>query len=271
MTLEVLLSTMHQLNMDIVSSCNIKTDAVIVNQCNEDNYFFEQRGSQRIEWINSSERGLSKSRNRALLSSSADICLLCDEDVVYYDNYEEIILKAFKELPQADVIIFDIDEVGTTDKREKANVISKVPFYRTFGSVHIAFKRKSIVENNIKFDENFGAGSGMYSMAEDALLFRKFTINKLRVYRYPATISKVVFEESTWFEGFNERYFYDTGAYLMAAYPRMCHLLKWYYPIRLIGKSKLTIIKMIKSINLGIEGYKKRLSFFEMMEKNNAK
>lgn len=271
MTLEVLLSTMHQQNMDIVSSCNIKTDTVIVNQCEEDNCVCEQRDGQRIKWINSSERGLSKSRNMALASSGADICLLCDEDVKYYNNYEKIVKKAFKKLPQADVIIFDIDEVGNIDKRKKATVISKVPFYKTFGSVHIAFKRNVIIKKNIRFNENFGAGSGKYAMAEDALLFREFTKKRLKVYRYPATISKVAFEGSTWFEGFTERYFYDTGAYLKAAYPKMCHLLKWYYPIRLKRKSKLTIIKMIKAINLGIYGYEKLLSFSEMMERKNAK
>jgi len=58
---------------------------------------------------------------------------------------------------------------------------------------------------------------------------------------------------------------------LKAAYPKMCHLLKWYYPIRLKRKSKLTIIKMIKAINLGIYGYEKLLSFSEMMERKNAK
>lgn len=265
MKVEVLLSTMNQTDFQIVSACNISGNTIVVNQCNKDDLIILRSDNPRIVWIDSVERGLSRSRNVALSHSSGDILLLCDDDVIYYDNYQEIVKNAFEKMPDADVIIFDIDEIGTNEKRRKATKSSKVPFFRTFGSVHIAIRRNTFQKNKILFNEYFGAGSGMYSMAEDALLFRDFHRKKMKVYRYPATISKVTFESSSWFSGFDEKYFYDTGAYLAAAYPKMHFLLKWYYPFRLFSKTELSILKMIRFLSMGIRGYKKKISYSEKM------
>ena len=42
----------------------------------------------------------------AIANSDADVCLLCDDDEVFVEGYEEKILETFAKLPQADVIIF---------------------------------------------------------------------------------------------------------------------------------------------------------------------
>lgn len=54
------------------------------------------------------DKGLTKSRNYAIKHSEADVCLLCDDDEVFSRNYEEGILTAYRDLPEADVIIFNI-------------------------------------------------------------------------------------------------------------------------------------------------------------------
>jgi len=38
-TLEVLVSTMHQSDLEIVNRMNIRTDAIIINQCDRNDYF----------------------------------------------------------------------------------------------------------------------------------------------------------------------------------------------------------------------------------------
>lgn len=272
MKVEVLLSVMNQTDFSAINACNISGDAVVVNQCEKDKIeVIYNSGGSRITWIDSTERGLSRSRNTALAHASADVCLLCDDDVVYYGNYQEIVKRAFKEVPDADVLIFDIDEIGTNEQRKKANKISRVPFFKTFGSVHIAIRRNVFQRNNIRFNECFGAGSGMYSMAEDSLLFREFHRNKMKVYRYPATISKVLFGRSSWFYGFDEKYFYDTGAYLAAAYPEFYHVMKWYYPLRLFHRTNLSAVQMIKYINLGVDGYFKKIPYHMIKGRENGK
>lgn len=272
MRIEVLLSTMHQIDKNIIKKCNINSDVVVINQCennSEDEFKFKEK--YRCRWINSRDRGLSNSRNLAMTNAQGDVCLLCDEDVVYKDNYCEIVEKAFKEIPTADVIIFDIDEVGTNEQRDKAKKIYKLSKFKTYGSVHVAFKRECFEKNKIRFNTLFGAGSNMYAMAEDALLFRDFAKKQISVYVYPETISTVYFDNSTWFRGYDEKYFFDTGAYLQCAYPIVGKVLMWYYPMRLYKKSKLKIRMILYYIILGMQGYKKKMGYKDFMEKLNDK
>ena len=143
--------------------------------------------------------------------------------------------------------------------------------FKTYGSVHIAFKRECFEKNKIRFNTLFGAGSNMYAMAEDALLFRDFAKKQIIVYVYPETISTVYFDNSTWFRGYDEKYFFDTGAYLQCAYPIVGKVLMWYYPMRLYKKSKLKIRMMLYYIILGMQGYKKKMGYKDFMEKLNDK
>ena len=68
MTLEVLISCMHQKNTDIIQKSNIQSDVVIVNQCDinkTENITFQnhQHEECKARIIHTTERGLSKSRN----------------------------------------------------------------------------------------------------------------------------------------------------------------------------------------------------------------
>lgn len=271
MKIEVLLSTMYQTDRSIIKKCNIHSDVVVINQCDSSNEEEWKIGDKyRCKWIDSKDRGLSNSRNLAIEKAQGDICLLCDDDVVYKDEYCEIVEKAFEEIPDAEVIVFDIDEIGTSEKRTKAKKIHKLNRLKTYGSVHVAFKRECLEKNNISFDPLFGAGSNMYAMAEDALLFREFAQKHISVYVYPATISTVYFESSTWFKGYNEKYFFDTGAYLQCAYPKLGRILMFYYPMRLHRKSKLSIREILRCILLGMQGYKRKMCYGDLMVNMNV-
>lgn len=258
MKIEVLLSTMHQKDWSIIEKCNIRSNAIIINQCNENKTEEINFNHRKIKMISTTERGLSKSRNMALKNSRADICILCDDDIVYKDNYDSMVLDAFTRVPDADVIIFNVISKNIEKRKQEKlfTTIKRIPSYKSYSSVHIAFKRMSIVNNNIYFNENFGSGSGLYSFAEDSIFFSDIHKNNLRSYTYPAIIADLYTGESTWFKGFNKKYFYDTGAFLAAAYPELKNFYKWYYPLRLFGRSSLTFFEMVKYINQGIEGYK---------------
>lgn len=64
-TIEVLLSTMNQEDWSFLSKMNIQTDAVIVNQADKQDYIDSTYNGNRIVFISSLDRGLSKSRNLA--------------------------------------------------------------------------------------------------------------------------------------------------------------------------------------------------------------
>ena len=101
--MEVLLSCMNQTDISLVDKCRSRTDAVIINQHTNNSYAEITVDGKKITMFSSTQRGLSRSRNYALSQATGDICLLCDDDVTYVDNYETIVIEAFQTLPQADI------------------------------------------------------------------------------------------------------------------------------------------------------------------------
>lgn len=259
MKTQILLSTMHQQDTDIVKKINANTDMIMVNQCQNNDITVSECEEFQIVKIDSDERGLSKSRNLALDNATADICILCDDDVVYKDGINEKIVEAFEKLPMADIIVFDYVYHKDSMTKLKSNIkkMGKTPFYKTYGSVQIAFKLSSIKENNIRFNEWFGTGSEYFNMGEDVVFLRECRKKKLKIYRYPLVIADVFFDKSSWFVGYNQKYFFDVGAQLAASYRWICHIYKYYYIYRLGRQSDLTKVQIISEINNGIKYYRK--------------
>ena len=149
MGIEVLVSTMNLSNTkELIKNMNIKTKYTIINQ------------TKNIEAIqdnnvyNYNEKGLSKSRNRAISHATEDICLIADDDVKYIDNYEEIIKNAYKKYKDADIITFHIKSLNPERpiKKVKSNRINQITAMRIISS-QISFKKQSLINNNIIFDD----------------------------------------------------------------------------------------------------------------------
>lgn len=264
MKLEILLSCMNEKNFDFLDKFKLESDILIVNQCDENGYMEERRNGHLCRMLKTTRRGLSQSRNELLNNMIGDIGILCDDDVIYYKNYNNIILKAFNEIKEADIIIFDIERINYKNNlgKEQVKSIKKASKYKNYGSVRIAFKKESFYKNNLWFNLNFGTG-GKYSSGEESLLLRDANGKRLKIYEYPAIIARVDYSESSWFKGFDEKYFYDKGAWLKEAYPKTYFLFKWYFIFKLFNKSDLKWKKILENINNGIKGYKLNLSFKE--------
>ena len=77
MTFELLVSTMHKSVDDVkkmLVKMNVHCDCLVINQCDEENYYEEIINNKFILRVFSTkERGLSNSRNMALNNARADI------------------------------------------------------------------------------------------------------------------------------------------------------------------------------------------------------
>lgn len=267
MKLEVLMSCMNQNNFDLTKNMNLTTDILIVNQTNKNRYDERNLNGNKQRMISNTQRGLSKSRNELLLNMNGDIGIICDDDVMYEKDYEEIILKAFKELKDADIIVFNIDRINSKiTHRKLMTKIKKAPKYKNYSSVQIAFKKKSFYKNNLFFNINFGTGS-KYSSGEESLVLREANRKKLKIYEYPMTIAIVDDNTSSWFTGYNKKFFYDKGAWLKEAYPKTYFIFMWYFVFRLYNKCQLSLGQILKSIIHGIKGYKLNKSYAEFYDK----
>lgn len=265
--LEVLMSCMNQNNFDLLENMNLTTDILILNQTNENNYKERVINGKKQRMISNIQRGLSKSRNELLLNMNGEIGILCDDDVIYEKNYEEIILKAFEELKDADIIVFNFDRLNSNIlKSKEIKKIRRAPKYKNYSSVQISFKRESFIKNNLFFNLNFGSGS-KFSAGEESLLLRDANKKNLKIYEYPAKILSVDDSNSTWFKGYDKKFFFDKGAWLKAAYPKTYFIFMWYFVIRFYNKCKLTPFQIINCLFNGINEYINYLSYSEFSEK----
>ena len=270
MKLEVLISAMHLEDASIVEKTNCKTDVLIVNQTDNEDYY-EAVDIFNVRMISTTERGLANSRNTAIKNACGDICLICDDDEELVEDYERIILKAFEQFPQADIIAFDMQkrsskEIKSRYKKSlnygKSTKPRKAPYFKTYASVQLAFRRERVIEAGVWFDNRFGSGSGVISAGDETAWQVDAKRKGLQIYYVPELITYVRQEESQWFKGLNEKYYYDLGACLGRNYPIACSFLKYYYVFFIHGSS-LSRFDQIKWLNLGLNVFRKHGMSYE--------
>ena len=250
MKLEVLLSVMN-LNKKDLDKMNITSKCTVINQCGKEN--FEKYKNFDIYSYN--EIGTSNSRNRGLEHITEDIILLCDDDVIYNKNYENKVLEEFNKNHKADVIIFNFE--STNRKKKRIKKMKRLHIYNSlrYATYNIAFKRKNL--KNIKFNTLFGPGA-KYNNGSDTMFIVDLFKSKLKVYSSPIYLGVAYNEKSTWFKGYNEKYFYNKGALFTAVNHKLRRLLIIQYLLR--HKEVLADIKFKKALKLMLKGSKEYLN-----------
>ena len=190
--LEILLSTMNQNSLsflsDMFASTNISDiDIVVINQTEKESLLVSE--NQRVKFFNSFEKGLTKSRNLAIEKASGDICLLADDDVVYLEDFKDIILSAFEKHQDADIITFQmIDDDGKLFRDYQDIVKHNEATVYTANSVVIAFRLQS-VKDKLSFNPHFGLGN-QFEVADEYIFLRDALKAGLTIYFEPKVILK---------------------------------------------------------------------------------
>jgi glycosyltransferase involved in cell wall biosynthesis len=193
----------------LLNKMHIDSDCVVVNQCDRNEIDSMNYKNYKVTIVCSTDRGLSKSRNLALKHARADIVVIADDDIQYVDGYSKKIIEAYDKINDADIITFKVRE----DKKyfshiKKLNkiLVHKITSYEITMCLH---KIK-----NIRFNEIFGTGSGYFSHGEENIFLTDCIRKGERIYFYPQNIADLLEDErpSTWFIGYDRRYFIDQGA-----------------------------------------------------------
>jgi len=255
MRLQVLLSVMHQKNFNIVKKANIQTDAIIINQANSfKKEIFSHNGSH-IQIITLDERGVGLSRNNALMRSTADIAVFGDEDIEYVDGYKDMILAAFDNSPQADMILFNVPSRNLNRPTYTIRSPGRVRRYNClkYGAVKMAIRVESFKRENIYFSLLFGGGA-KYSSGEDSLFIYNAIKSGLKVFACPKIIGYVSQEDSTWFKGYTNEFFIHKGVFFGVLSPPLAYLLGLQYVIRKFNSfhSEKSRLEALRLINKGI-------------------
>ncbi len=156
-------------------------------------------------------RGVGISRNTAILKSSADVLLFSDQDIIYQDNYASKIEREFEKHPESDMILFNV-QVAENRKTYENTMWKRVHWYNCgrYGAVSFAIRREKLLESRVMFSQLFGGGA-KYSAGEDSLFLKDLMDKGIKVYASPILIGREEEGDSTWFKGYDEKFFFDRG------------------------------------------------------------
>jgi hypothetical protein len=173
---EILLSTMNRQSLDFLepmfpfahfSEFNI----LIINQTKEGSILSSDYPAVRV--INSFERGLSRSRNLAVVSAKCKIGLIADDDLVFVEGFDEKIAQGFNRFPTSAAVKFITTTFEGIPFRKYPEVpVAKLGALQRLNSTswEIALNIDIVRRSGIKFDTNFGLGTDLPLGEEPVLL-----------------------------------------------------------------------------------------------------
>ena len=228
---------------ELIKKSNVNSNYLVVNQAKESDI-------KNKNVITVDEKGLGKSRNRAIYNATREILLLADDDLKYDDNYADTIIKYHNKYEDAGIICFYV-ESKNKKRKTKRMPTGRVGLIKTMRivSFEVSLKRKFIVENNLKFNEIFGPGAKFDRGDEQVFLCRALR-KKIKIVFVNRKIGEAAQDGSTWFEGFNEKYFMIQGRVFKEMSPKYYKILIIQFIIRkyFLYCKNITIRKAIKAM-----------------------
>lgn len=228
--LQVLVTTMHQTDLSKYTQMNLQTDAVIANQSDRNEILAKTINGCNVQMVTTATRGTSRNRNVALAHTNqkTEYILFSDDDLIFVDGYEQLISDEFSRHPEAEAIKFNIHDLSATrkismrcisafEKATKRNMSSS-------GVCGLVIRADVLKKYNLRFREDFGPGTENYC-GEDTIFLMKMLKKRIKFYRSPIDIAGVDQTESSWFQGYNEKYFTTTGKVFRVIMPKLAYLL----------------------------------------------
>lgn len=170
--IEILVSTMNRSSLDFLipmfpnhfSGYSI----LVINQTTSN--AIAESNYPNVRVINSFETGLSKSRNLALSKATGKICIITDDDVVFKPQFEEKVVQAFNAFENAALIAFRTEKPdGSLFKKYPSKRITALTDFNMLSIMSVEMViNKTVLKDDIKFDERFGLGA-QFTMGEEAI------------------------------------------------------------------------------------------------------
>lgn len=162
---EILLSTMNRSNLDFLvpmfpfahfSDFNI----LIVNQTSQDVLLTSEYPTIRV--INAFEIGLSHSRNMLLENASKKLGLIADDDLVFFEGFDEKVAQGFNLFKDAAAVKFitvTFEGVPFRKYPKKPVAHLNAMWRLNSSSIEMALNISKVRESGLRFNTHFGLGS----------------------------------------------------------------------------------------------------------------
>ncbi len=229
--LQILVSAVNKAAEQLPEKMNIESDAVIVNQIIGDDVKGENVDSETeykgnsIRILTRYEKGVGRSRNAALDQADHELIQFGDDDIVYDKGYADRIVEEFDKHPEAEVLLFNVkaQQGRETYWNEDYARVSWMNYGR-YPAYAICARRSKLVESKVRYSLLFGGGAP-YMNGEDSLFLHDCLKAGLKVFRTNVVIGHETVNESTWFKGYTEKFFFDRGVLYHFLYGGMAFVL----------------------------------------------
>ena len=223
MKLQVLVSAVKQDVKTLAQRMHLESDAIIINQTDTFAHEVYTHEGKQIDCYSFAEKGVGLSRNNALLRATGDILLFSDEDIVYDKGYETKILGEFEKHPEADMLLFNM-RVGESRATYYTESFHRVHIWKAgrYPTYSFAIRRDILHKSHIAFSLLFGGGA-KYSNGEDSLFLKDCLKYGMKVYAVPVEIGAETERESTWFHGYDKKFFFDRGVLYHFLYGKLAY------------------------------------------------
>lgn len=191
LSVEVMIATMNRSEppnvLALLDESGDRPALLAINQCTTQERLPDQL-QPGVRMLSFAERGLSRSRNRALDNCRSDIGVIGDDDVTYLPNIVNTIRRAFTAFPDAAAVTFQylesgsrapIKQYGGTSFRHSPRSIASV------SSIEIALCPVRI--QGVRFDERFGLGTDL-PIGEEGIFLSDLLKKGLSAYYWPEPI-----------------------------------------------------------------------------------
>lgn len=220
---------------------NLKSDAIIINQGDSIGYQEVPVSGGNIRFFDMKEKGVGLSRNNALLRATGDIVLFSDEDITYDDDYVSKVLNAFEEHKDADMLLFNM-RVCESRRTYYTTKETRIRWYNSgrYPTYSFAIRREKLHKSGVTYSLLFGGGA-QYSAGEDSLFLKDLLRKKFKIIAVPVEIGQEKERKSSWFNGYNAKFFFDRGVLYHFLYGKLAGL----FAIRFILTKKSFMCKDI--------------------------
>lgn len=257
--LEILISTMHRNSLDFIDkmfqNANVNSvNILVINQTTKTHLLKSDKVNIRV--LNFFEKGISKSRNQAIKNSNSKYVLFTDDDVVFEPNFEQIILDAFKDKPEAGFLVFKAKTLTGKDYRKYKDVDFELSKQSVQGvmSIEIACDLEKVKTSGVIFDERFGIGS-QFETAEEYLFISQLIKNNVRGY----FCNQYIVSHSEYNSGKalgSDKIIYARSALAYKKYKSLAYFWVFKFVFFLVRKKFISLNEMFSKTKIGFKGIK---------------
>ena len=97
----------------------------------------------------------------------------------------------------------------------------------------------------------------MFGSGEATLFLQDCIRSGIKIYKSPIKVADVRQDTSTWFSGYNEKYYKDKGALFAAALPNLCYCYALIHAIKIQSRIRRKL-QIFQLYICGIKEYKKK-------------